>query len=928
MRRLPNRPGGNLRLAASTRAILLARSGAHHKPKRPPIGRIALAITLAAIVVVAATGGLALAVGVGVVGAMAKGLPDPATLGSLTFNQPTIIYDRTGQIELARFERENRFVVAFDDVPTLILDATTTAEDRTFWTNDGFDALAIAAAAIQNVQGDSGERGASTITQQLVRARLLPQDVIQGSDKYLRKVLEIIQASRLTEAFPGQDGKKRIIASYLNEIYYGHESYGIAAAARTYFGVADLADLTPAQAALLAGLPKSPSTYDPYDFAEKNAEGELVVPKDAPAVVRRDYILRSWQASKGSPLTPAQIEAAVAEPVVLTKSPPRVMKAPHFSWAVRDQLAKLLGGIEAVETGGYRVITTLDWDGQQLAEKDLYGAAIIPNLKKDEATAALESMKFSKFDRRWITSLRGADVHNGALVAIDYRTGDVLAYVGSGAYYRGDMTSPKFAPEHDAAAAYRQPGSAFKAVLYAAAFETKALSPGSLLLDISTDFGGGWSPKDADTLERGPVLVRGAVQQSLNLPAIRALERVGNESVADIADKLGLLFKGGRDAFLQSGLAGAIGTVETRPIDLVSAYGAMANGGVHVPTRMILSITSPDGKPVYEAPDPSSVATQAISPEAAFLISDVLAGNTDPKQNRFWAATLGLTNGPDGKRRQAAAKTGTADSRKDFATYGYLAPPADPDAPGVAVGVWMGNSDHSAPSTPKHGTSLTTAGQVWHAFLRDYTKDWPLATFKPPKGVVEAKIDRWSGGKPGPWTRATTTEWFIKGTQPGAKGAIDDAGLLYSRGCGGWMVDPAKAELGRDSWIDDVEGWVKRARQGAGTKGPYGSRIAYWFGQRTWGGPLVGPCEPKPTERPGNSGNGGGNGGGKPTKPPPPPDATAKPDAPTGTAATTGAEPALTVLLGLPLLPIVALVPLAALPKRRFLPGRRPKLRR
>ena len=216
-----------LRLSPTSRAILTGRLAERHKPKRAPFGRIALAVALAAIVVVAATGGIAVAVGVGVIRAMANGLPDPAALDTLTFNQPTIIYDRTGTVELARFQRENRRVVSYDEVPTLILDATTTAEDRTFWSNDGFDAAAIAAAAVQNATGNTGERGASTITQQLVRARLLPQDVLQGSDRYLRKVLEIIQASRLTAAFPGEAGKEKIITSYLNEIYYGHEAYGM-----------------------------------------------------------------------------------------------------------------------------------------------------------------------------------------------------------------------------------------------------------------------------------------------------------------------------------------------------------------------------------------------------------------------------------------------------------------------------------------------------------------------------------------------------------------------------------------------------------------------------------------------------------------------------------------------------------------------------
>lgn len=833
--------------------------------------RVLIVVALAAVVGVGSAGGLGVGLAASVIGSLAGGLPDPAALDSLTFDQPTIVYDRTGTIELARFEREHRRVVAYEDIPHLILDTATTAEDRTFWANDGYDLGAIVAAAVQNVTGEgNGERGASTITQQLVRARLLPEDLVADSDRYLRKVLEVIQAGRVTAAFPGEPGKRKIITAYLNEIYYGHEAYGIAAAARAYFGATDLTRLTPAQAALLAGLPKAPSVYDPYRYAVKDGDGRLVVPKDAPPVVRRDYVLRNLGESRWTRLTPDQLAEALAEPVVLQPPKPRIMLAPHFTWAVRAQLEQLLGGPDAVDTGGYRVITTLDMDAQQLAERYVYAGAILPTLKSDHAQAITDRMKFSKADRAWIRALRGKDIHNGALVALDYRHGDVLAYVGSAGYYRDDLASPKFSPQYDSAAAGRQPGSAFKPIVYATAFDRRVLTPGSLLLDISTDFGGGWAPHDADELERGPVLVRQALQLSLNLPAIRALERVGNEAVAETAEQMGVNFMGGTDAFLQAGLAGAIGTVETRPVDLVAAFGTLGNAGVHVPTRMILSVTGPDGADAYRAPEPEG--TEAISPESAYLMTDILAGNTDPKQNRFWAATLGLRNGPAGERRPAAAKTGTADNRRDFSTYGYLAPPEDPDAPAIAVGVWMGNSDHSAPDAKVQATSLTAAGQVWHAFLRDYTKDWPVAEFQRPRDVVRATVDRWSGGKPGPWTRSTIREWFIDGTQPGAKRAVDEPGLLYSRGCGGWMVDPVKAEIGPAGWKDDVADWLRRARRGTGVKGAYGSRTAFWPGNSSWGGPLLGPC-PKPKPEPTDGkGNGGGNGHGpRPTESPPPP---------------------------------------------------------
>ena len=837
------------------RAIIATRHAAiPARRQRAPIGQLLLALIVATILGLSAIGGVAAMVGVGMISSLSAGLPDPTQLDALTFDQPTTIYDRTGTVVLARFQREDRRVVAYNDVPRLVIDATTTAEDRTFWTNDGFDPAAIAAAVFQNASGStSEERGASTITQQLVRARLLPPDVVDGSDRYLRKVLEVIQASRLTSAYPGEAGKEKIITAYLNEIYYGHQAYGIAAAAQIYFGVSDLAKLTPAQAALLAGLPKSPSTYDPYHFAKKNGKGKPVVPPNSPPVVRRNYILSNLSASGSTQLSPADLQAALAEPVVLAGDQPVIMRAPQFSWAVRTQLEQLLGGADAVDTGGYRVLTTLDWTAQQTAEKYMTAAAVVPNIKSTAANALMSQLKIGPADRPWVQALRGKDIHDGAMVALDYRKGDVLAYVGSAGYYRSDLASPKFAPQDDAASALRQPGSAFKPIVYSTAFEDNVLTPGSLMLDISAQFGNGWAPKDADTLERGPILVRKALQQSLNIPAIRALQRVGNGPVADVAQKLGIRFGGGSEQFLQAGLAGAIGTVETRPIDLTAAFGSIANGGVHVPTRMILSITGPDGRKASDAPN--SKGTAAISPQAAFLTTDILAGNTDPSQNAWWSATLELKTGPSGSRRPAAAKTGTADNRRDFSTYGFLPAPKDPDAPAIAVGVWMGNSDHSAPRSAVQATSLQTAGQVWHSFMRDFTRKWPVAQFVPPKGVVRATIDAWSGGQPGPWTIATTTEWFKSGTQPGGAHEVDQAGLLYSSACGGWAVDPVKAELGPASWKPYDQAWVDRARGGAGVTGPLGSTTAY-FTSGSWGGPLVGSC------------NGSGGSGNPSPKPP------------------------------------------------------------
>ncbi|HEY3553219.1 MAG TPA: transglycosylase domain-containing protein, partial [Solirubrobacterales bacterium] len=506
---------------------------------------------------------------------------------------------------------------------------------------------------------------ASTITQQLVRARLLPEDVLAGN-QYIRKAKEVIQSARLTQEFPGEAGKERIITAYLNQIYYGHNAYGIAAAARVYFGVTDLSKLTIAQAALLAGLPKSPSAYDPYKFAKKDKKGDLVVDPTSPPIVRRNYVLDGLRGARWTHLTSAQIATAERQPVVLVGDQPLTYKAPHFMWQVRDQLIHILGSAEKVDTGGYRVITSLDMRGQALAEKYVAAAAIAPNLGSRARAKLLGSLHIRKQDRGWIARLAGKDVHNAALVAIDYTTGDVLAYVGSAGYYREKLASRKFNPKFDVlSSGYRQPGSAWKPVLYSTAFEQHALTPGSLLLDITTKFGinpvtgKAWAPHDADNLERGPVRVRQALQYSLNIPAIRALGRVGNKAVADQAKKLGISFQGGGKTYEQAGLAGAIGTVEVRPIDLASAFGTLANGGLRVPPRMVLEIDGPDGKPVWKAPEPASQAKQAISPQAAFLTDDILNGNTDPAQNPIWSDVLELKNGPKGQRRPTAVKTGT-----------------------------------------------------------------------------------------------------------------------------------------------------------------------------------------------------------------------------------------------------------------------------
>ena len=270
---------------------------------------------------------------------------------------------------------------------------------------------------------------------------------------------------------------------------------------------------------------------------------------------------------------------------------------------------------------GYRVITTLDWRAQRLAERWLAAAAIAPNSRAEAASGMLDHARRSRpAIGRWIRALRGKDLHNGALVALDYRTGDVLAYVGSAGYARDDLASRKFEPKYDAAGdGARQPGSALKPILYAAAFDAKRLTPGSLLLDITTEFDRrqDWAPRDADQRERGPVLVRRALQYSLNIPAIRALERVGNETVADDRRGDGHPVHG-RPRGVPAGRPGRRARDGRGPAARPDRRrtATIANGGVRVAAADDpRGPRTPDGRIVWQAPEPDG--ERAISAAGA-----------------------------------------------------------------------------------------------------------------------------------------------------------------------------------------------------------------------------------------------------------------------------------------------------------------------
>ncbi len=802
---------------------------------------------------------------VGAYGYYSRDLPDPKEVFSgLAFSQQTVVYDSSGKVELARFGDEKREVVPFDQIPPLLIDATTSIEDKTFWTNAGFDPLGIVKAGLDTLSGN--ERGASTITQQLVRARLLPQSAFEGS-RYERKIKEIIQSIRLTQAYPGDEGKRQIMAAYLNNNFYGNQSYGIKAAAKSYFGVTDLSKLTIAQAAILAAIPKSPSAYDlaknALEQTDPDGKPQLVVQAESTIVERRNLVLKQMLDNRVLTLatvTDADIEAAMSEPVVLAPQKAANWRAPHFVWQVRHDLGTILCGAEQadncdrLDTGGYRVTTTLDWNMQKAAERWVKAAVLAPNAK--DTTAYLEALKLP--DLAWVKKLRGKNVNNGALVALDYRTGRILAYVGSASYY-AKSGDPRFQPQFDVLAdGWRQPGSAWKPINYITGLQDRTLTAASLFMDVATDFGGGYSPSDADNLERGPLRLRQALSFSLNIPAVKAAAINGPDHVFDMARRFGLRFQREQNV---AGVSIGIGTLEVHPNDLAGAYGAIANGGVLMPRTTITAVVDASGRVVWPVDESPRLGSAVVGPQAAFIMNDILAGNTDPKQNPYWGK---FQIKRDGTRRPAALKTGTTNDTKDLAAYGYLAPPEDPAAPALAVGVWMGNSDNSE---TKGVFSLESTAPLWQAFVSEVSEGLPIATFPQPDGIVQARVDAFSGLLPGPFTTKTVNEYFIDGTVPTR---IDDTkvgldidlatGLLWQEGCSGPMetqgyLDLSGVELGFPKWKPFTDDWIARATKGPGTRGgPDKTRTSYFFNNsynpygRTWGAPFAPTetCTPLP----------------------------------------------------------------------------------
>jgi peptidoglycan glycosyltransferase len=818
--------------------------------RRPP----ASAASKAALVLLAGLAALGALGAIAVVGgylALARDLTNPRELERIRFQEESIVYDRTGTKELARFGEFRRDVATWDELreAAVLVDATTAVEDKTFWSNPGFDPAAIVASGIDALRGNA--RGASTITQQLVRQRLLEADLVQDPERTIeRKLKEIIQSIRLTETYPGESGKEAIITAYLNQNFYGNDSYGVKAAARTYFGKT-IDELSLAEAAILAALPQSPSEYDlvrnaivecdtPVAEDEECPKSHLVVPETAAIVVRRNQVLDLMSQGR-TPLTGDEFSAddfaqAMEEPVILAPQVAPRWVAPHFVWALRQELATRVCGPDAptcdqLEAGGFRITSSLDARLQAIAEKWVKAAAVVPRSPNPRQAARALGLELES----WMTNLRDKQIRNGALVALDYQTGEIVAYVGSADYY-ATKSNRRFQPQFDVVSqGYRQPGSAFKPFVYSTGISEGTFSAGTMLMDVATDFGGGYSPTDADNLERGPVRVTDALRFSLNIPAVKAGAVVGTEHLFSKAQEFGLRF---RNRVPDAGLAIALGVEEVRPVDLATGYATIANRGRYLGHTTILRIADAAGTdvvPAYRAPE----GRPAISPQAAAIVTRILAGNTNPDVNPFWGEFAVRARGGD--RRPATLKTGTNNDARDLNAYGFIAPPtAEGRTAGeyaLVAGAWNGNSDNSVVATPNNPVfSIDVTTFVWQGFMTEATRTWGINDFALPDGIERVEVDALTGLLPGRRGR-TVDELFIAGKAPTERvgsggGQCGDAVLLSQMSLEGT----------RDGWLEADRAWIRRARRGPGTAGgPDRTRTSYFYNGgfapygRTWG---------------------------------------------------------------------------------------------
>ncbi len=591
---------------------------------------------------------MAVLLGIGLFAFFAKDLPDPTKMSNRQIVESTKIYDRTGEVILYDIHgEEKRTVIPFEEIPQFIKDATIIAEDDNFYHHIGIDWKGILRAAWANLNKNKISQGGSTITQQYIKNAYLGGP--QSERTYARKIKEAILAVEMEMKYD----KDEILDFYLNQVSYGSNAYGIEAAAQTFFNK-NTNDLTLAEGALLASLPKAPSYFSPYGshIDDLKARQEYILER----MIKFGYITEE--------------ESLEAKEEELKYASQGDLKAHHFVTMIQEYLEEEYGRIYSdINMAGLKVYTTLDWDMQRIAEE-----AVTEGVERNEKTYRAT---------------------NGALVAIDPKSGQVLALVGSKNYSEDQFnvaTSP-----------FRQPGSSFKPFAYAVAFD-KGYSPDSMIFDLETSFGKfgpgegkEYKPNNYDLKFRGPVTMRQALAQSINLPSVKVLHLAGVNDTINLAQDMGITTLKERSRY---SLSLVLGGGEVKLIDETAAYGVFATEGIKHPTNLILRIEDADGDVLEEFKDESD---KVLDSQVARQITSVLSDEAARAPMFGNNSKLYLPGRP------AAAKTGTTQDYADGWTIGYT--------PSLVVGVWAGNNDFT--NKMRVGAAgLYVAAPIWNDFMK------------------------------------------------------------------------------------------------------------------------------------------------------------------------------------------------------------------
>lgn len=669
-----------------------------------------------------------------------RDLPQPGTIVASEYTDSTRIYDRNGKLLYSVYQDENRTYTDLENISKYLQQGTIAIEDKDFYQNNGFSPVAYLRVAKDAVTG-KGLTGGSTITQQLVK------NVLLTSERSLpRKIKELILSIQVTNKF----SKEEILEMYLNNIPYGGTAIGIEAASQMYFGK-EAKDLDIAESAFLAGLPQSPSMYSPYsgnDYYIGRAEAVLK------RMVEDDYI------------TEEESEQAIKKISTYTfASPKESIKAAHFVMYVKDILTEQFGE-QMTNVGGLQVTTTLDYDLQKEAEK----------VVKEE-----------------IESLEDYKVGNGAALITDPQTGEILAMVGSKDYFDEENEG-----NFNAVFAERQPGSSMKPIVYAQAFK-EGYTPSTMLMDVPTVFPGGsgsdYIPSNYSGRFTGPVQLRFALGNSLNIPAVKTLALTGIKDSMQLAYDMGIENWEPTTSNINSvGLSLVLGGRETTLFDIVSAYGVFANEGEKKELFTIRKVTDSSGKELFEHEDREG--KQVLSEEIAFLISHILLDNVAR------TAEFGPNSALNISGRTVAVKTGTTDEKRDNWTIGYT--------PSRVVGVWVGNNDNS-PMNNAIASGTTGASTIWNKLMRLTLEDTASEEFEKPENVIAMQIDPLGGGIPQEG-QPTRTEYFIKGTEPTTISPIYQSkdGKDY------WVFtesDPVSTD-GVNRWQQGIDAWIEQYHKG------------------------------------------------------------------------------------------------------------------